>query len=66
MSFPPLEFYPGGRNLWKLRKALDCSKHSPRLWPQHLASVMEKNGFSCMKSDPDLYVQESKQLYVLA
>ena len=27
---------------------------------------MEKNGFRCMKPDPNLYVHDSKQLYVLA
>ena len=63
---PPLEFYPEGRTLWKLKKALYGLKHSPKLWQQHFASVMQKNGFTRMKSDPNLYVHESKQLYVLA
>ena len=63
---PPLEFYPEGRTLWKLRKALYGLKHSSKLWQQHFASVMEKNNFRCMKSDPNLYVHESKKLYVLA
>ena len=63
---PPLEFYPEGRTLWKLRKALYGLKHSPKLWQQHFASVMEKNNFRRMKSDPNLYVHESKKLYVLA
>ena len=63
---PPLEFYPEGRILWKLRKALYGLKHGPKLWQQHLASVMEKNDFRRMKSDPNLYVHESKKLYVLA
>eukprot|EP00439_Symbiodinium_sp_Y106_P020867 s7297_g2.t1 len=63
---PPLEFYPEGRTLWKLKKALYGLKHSPKLWQQHFASVMEKNGFRRMKSDPNLYVHDSKQLYVLA
>ena len=62
---PPLEFYPDGRTLWKLRKALYGLKHSPKLWQQHFASVMEKNNFRRMKSDPNLYVHESKKLYAL-
>ena len=63
---PPLEFYPEGRTLWKLKKALYGLKHSPKLWQQHFAAVMKQNGFVRMKSDPNLYVHESKQLYVLA
>ena len=63
---PTLEFYPEGRTLWKLRKALYGFNHSPKLWQQHFASVMEKNNFRRMKSDPNLYVHESKKLYVLA
>ena len=51
---PPLEFYPEGRTLWKLKNALYGLKHSPKLWQQHFASVMEKNGFRRMKSDPNL------------
>eukprot|EP00439_Symbiodinium_sp_Y106_P081378 s1513_g20.t1 len=55
-----------GRTLWKLKKALYGLKHSPKLWQQHFASVMDKNCFRRMKSDPNLYVHDSKQLYVLA
>ena len=63
---PPLEFYPQGGVLWKLRKALYGLRNSPKLWQTHFASVMAKNGFKRMKSDPNLYVHESKRLYVLA
>ncbi|CAE7220981.1 RE1 [Symbiodinium natans] len=63
---PPLEFYPDGCTLWKLKKALYGLKHSPKLWQEHFASVMKKNGFRRVKSDPNLYVHETKQLYVLA
>ena len=63
---PPLEFYPEAQTLWRLRKALYGLKHSPKLWQSHFASVMEKNNFRRMKSDPNLYVHNTKQLYVLA
>ena len=63
---PPLEFYPEGKTLWRLRKALYGLKHSPKLWQSHFASVMEKNNFRRMKSDPNLYVHNDKRLYVLA
>ena len=63
---PPLEFYPEGKTLWRLRKALYGLKHSPKLWQSHFASVMEKNNFRRMKSDPNLYVHDTRQLYVLA
>ena len=63
---PPLEFYPDGNTLWKLKRALYGLKHSPKLWQEHFASVMKKNGFRRVKSDPNLYVHEQKQLFVLA
>ena len=63
---PPLEFYPEGKTLWRLRKALYGLKHSPKLWQSHFASVMERNNFRRMKSGPNLYVHNTKQLYVLA
>ena len=63
---PALEFYPQGGVLWKLRKALYGLGNSPKLWQTHFASVMAKDGFKRMKSDPSLYVHESKRLYVLA
>ena len=63
---PPLEFYPEGKTLWRLRKALYGLKHSPKLWQSHFASVMERNTFRRMKSDPNLYVHNTEQLYVLA
>ena len=62
---PPLEFYPEGQTLWKLKRALYGLRNSPQLWQTHLASVMEKNGFKRMKSDPNLYVHTEKRVYVL-
>ena len=46
--------------------ALYGLRNSPKLWQTHFASVMAKTGFKRMKSDPNLYVHESKRLYVLA
>ena len=53
---PPLDFYPHGGVLWKLRRALYGLRNAPRLWQDH---------FKRMKSDPNLYAHNSKKLYVL-
>ena len=63
---PPLEYYPEGNVLWKLKRALYGLRNSPKLWQQHFAACMEKYGFARMKSDPNLYVHSTKKLYVLA
>ena len=63
---PPLEFYPEGGVLWKLKRALYGLRNAPKLWQEHFAACMKKNGFERMKSDPNLYVHKEKRLYVLA
>ena len=63
---PPLEYYPEGNVLWKLKRALYGLRNSPKLWQQHFAACMETYGFVRMKSDPNLYVHSTKKLYVLA
>ena len=62
---PPAEYYPDQNIVWKLKRALDGLKNSPRLWQDHFATVMKKLNFSRMKSDPNLYVYNQKRLYVL-
>eukprot|EP00438_Fugacium_kawagutii_P000228 Skav212273 [mRNA] locus=scaffold732:198163:199647:- [translate_table: standard] len=66
LVIPPVEFYPEGGVLWKLRRALYGLRNAPRLWQDHFASVMQSNDFSRCKSDPNLYVHKTKKLYVLA
>ena len=63
---PPLEFYPEGGVLWKLKRALYGLRNAPKLWQEHFAACMKKNCFERMKSDPNLYVHKEKRLYVLA
>ena len=62
---PPSEFYPDGNTVWKLKRALYGLRNAPRLWQDHFASVVEKNNFRRMKSDPNLYVRRQKRLYIL-
>ena len=66
LVIPPLEYYPEGKTLWKLKRALYGLRNAPRLWQDRFASVMERNNFQRMKSEPDLYVRKTKRLYVLA
>ena len=64
--WPPAEYYPDFKCLWKLNKAMYGLKQSPRLWQEHFAKVIAELGFRRCKSDGNLYCHSSKQLYVLA
>ena len=65
--WPPKEFYPDGKCLWRLKKAMYEMRQAPRLWQEHFAETMTtKLGFRRCKSAPNLYCHESGQLYVLA
>ena len=65
--WPPKEFYPEGKCLWRLKKAMYGLRQAPKLWQEHFAEVMTtKLGFRRCKSDPNLYCHESSRLYVLA
>ena len=62
---PPVEYYPNGGVLWKLRKAMYGLKQSPRMWQQHFASVAASLGFERLKSDSNLYFQPERRCYTL-
>ena len=62
---PPVEYYPNGGVLWKLRKAVYGLKQSPRMWQQHFASVAASLGFERLKSDSNLYFQPGQRCYML-
>ena len=42
---PPVEYYPEGGVVWKLKRALYGLKNAPKLWQQHLAATLESQGF---------------------
>ena len=62
---PPVEYYPDGGVVWKLKRALYGLKNAPKLWQQHLAATLESQGFRRMKSDPNLYYSASRKVYIL-
>ena len=62
---PPVEYYPEGGVVWKLKRALCGLKNAPKLWQQHLAATLESQGFRRMKSDPNLYYSASRKVYSL-
>ena len=62
---PPMEFYPKGGVLWRLRRAMYGLKQSPKAWQLHFASVMQQLGFKRLKSDPNLYFHPEYKVYLL-
>ena len=62
---PPVENYPNGGVLWKLRKAMYGLKQSPRMWQQHFASTAASLGFERLKSDSNLYFQPERRCDML-
>ena len=62
---PPVEYYPNGGVLWKLRKAMYGLKQSPKMWQQHFVSVASSLGFKRLKSDSNLYFHEARKVYML-
>ena len=62
---PPVEFYPDNNCLWLLKRAMYGLKQAPALWQTHFAKTMISLGFHRCKTDPNLYVHSSKELYVL-
>ena len=42
---PPVEHYPEGGVVWKLKRALYGLESAPKLWQQHLAAALESQGF---------------------
>ena len=62
---PPVEYYPEGGVVWKLKLAFYGLKSAPKLWQQHLAATLESQGFRCMNSDPNLYYNASRKVYIL-
>ena len=62
---PPVEYYPEGGVVWKLKRALYGLKNAPALWQTHLAATLEAQGFQRMKSDPNLYFHAGRKVYVL-
>ena len=65
LVLPPVEYYPSGDVVWKLKRALYGLKNAPKLWQQHFASTLESKGFQRMKSDPNLYFHAKRKIYLL-
>ena len=62
---PPVEYYPEGGVVWKLKRAFYGLRNAPKLWQQHLAATLESQGFRRMNSDPNLYYNASRKVYIL-
>ena len=64
--WPPIEFYPGQRIIWLLKKAMYGLRSSPRDWQVHFAQVLREMGFHRLQSDANVYVLFEKCIYLLA
>ena len=65
LALPPAEYYPSGDVVWRLKRAWYGLKNAPKLWQQHLATTLESKGFQQIKSDPNLYFQAERKIYLL-
>ena len=51
--------------VWKLKKAINGLKESPRAWQEHLWKVLEQQGLRRLKSDANVYVHDELDIYLL-
>ena len=63
--WPPKEYYPGQKVLWRLKKALYGLKEAPKAWQDHFAEVLLNLGGCRMKADANLYYFEDDVCWVL-
>ena len=64
--WPPVEFYPLGNTLWRLKKAMYGLRSAPTDWQTHWASILLSIGFLRRQSDVNVYMHTELQLYILA
>jgi len=60
----PIGFEKGVRKVYKLKKALYGLKQSPRLWYQHLSSILGDLGFKTLPFDEGVFIHHTKQLII--
>lgn len=65
-EWPPGEFLPGKRILWKLRRAVYGLRSAPRDWQDHFASEMQQNGIRRLKSGGHVYAHKGPFVVALA
>jgi hypothetical protein len=63
---PPVEYYPGKDVLWRLHKALYGLRTSPKAWQEHFAQELQQMGLRRLLTDPNIYVDPVKQVYIIA
>ena len=59
LVLPPVEYYPSGDIVWRLKRALYGLKSAPNRWQQHLAATLASKG------DPNLYFHAKRKIYLL-
>ena len=65
--YPPREFYnPTDCVVWKLNKAMYGLRSGPSAWQKHLAEVLQQIGLHHSTAEPDIYMTEARNCFVLA
>ena len=62
---PPSEATSGSSIAWKLKRAMYGLRSAPASWQLHFSSFLQEWGFTRLKTDSCLFVNSSKDLWVL-
>eukprot|EP00971_Amphidinium_carterae_P307336 6107723-Amphidinium_carterae.2 len=65
---PPKEYYHNNQphTLWKMTEALYGLRTSPKQWQEHLSAILQKFGFTRLKSDACVFANKQSSIYLMA
>ena len=63
--WPPKELCPQQDKIWRLKKAMCGLRSSPTAWQDYLAEVLHKLSFVRLKSEPNVYTNETRNCYIM-
>ena len=65
--YPPKEFHnPKDNIVWKHLKAIYGLRRSAKAWQKHLSEVLQQIGFHRSTAEPNIYMTEARNCFVLA
>ena len=63
--WPPKEYYPSGRTLWRLKKAMYGLRSSPKAWQGHFANTMKDLGLRRLISEANVYANATSDVFIM-